>query len=181
MLPTSLTVWLVALGLLGSLAGVGYSLLADPDPSVATTIHLGVFAYDLGILLLLVLDAARTRRRWALTVRRELPARLSVGTANPVTLLVENRGNRTMRVVIRDEAPATFRAEPPLLEVEVPPHTWVRVPYQVVPTERGDFAFGDVQVRARGALGLALVDKSLPARQRVQVYPNLLAVRRYEA
>ena len=56
-----------------------------------------------------------------------------------------------------------------------------RLPYRLLPTERGNFAFGDVSVRCRGPLGLAFVDRRLPAGEAVQVYPNLLEVRRYEA
>jgi uncharacterized protein (DUF58 family) len=51
----------------------------------------------------------------------------------------------------------------------------------LLPTERGNFAFGDVAVRCRGPLGLACVDRAVPAAEGVQVYPNLLEVRRYEA
>ena len=36
-------------------------------------------------------------------------------------------------------------------------------------------------LRCRGPLGLAFVDRRLPAGEAVQVYPNLLEVRRYEA
>jgi uncharacterized protein (DUF58 family) len=57
----------------------------------------------------------------------------------------------------------------------------VRLTYQALPTERGDFRFGDIHVRCRGPLGLAWVDRSMAAGEAVQVYPNLLEVRRYEA
>jgi uncharacterized protein (DUF58 family) len=74
-----------------------------------------------------------------------------------------------------------FRAEPAELRVAVPAHGSVRVPYRLLPTERGNFVFGDVAVRCRGPLGLALVDRRFKAGESVQVYPNLLEVRRYES
>jgi uncharacterized protein (DUF58 family) len=181
MLPTRLTVWLFALGLIPVLVGLGYSLIVDPDPGFSTTLHLLVLAYDLGLLLLLLTDAVLARRGWSLRATRERPARLSVGINNEVILLLENRGRRRLRVVVRDEPPAGFPIEPALLDATLPPHAWVRLAYRVLPTDRGDFHFGDIHVRCRGPLGLAWVDRSLPAREDVQVYPNLLEVRRYEA
>jgi hypothetical protein len=73
MLPTRLTVWLFAVGLLPLLAGVGYSLISDPGPAFTTTLFLLVFAYDAGILLLFVTDGLRARRGFLLRATRERP------------------------------------------------------------------------------------------------------------
>src|SRR6185437_13605031 len=101
------------------------------------TLSLLVFAYDAGILLVFVFDGLLARRTFRnLRVTRERPARLSVGIDNEVVLLLENRGGRAVRLLARDEPPPGFRAEPALLETTLPPHTWVRVPYQLLPTDR---------------------------------------------
>ncbi len=181
MLPTRLTVWLFAFGLAPLLAGVGYSILFDPGPEFTATVNLLVLAYDFGLLLLLVADGLIARRSWKIRASRERPARLSVGVDNEIVLLLENRGPRRLRVLVRDEPPPDFRADPALLDAVLPPHTWVRLPYKLLPTDRGDFEFGNINVRCRGPLGLAWVDRTLAAREAVQVYPNLLEVRRYEA
>lgn len=125
--------------------------------------------------------AARALRPDRLRVRRERPAHLSVGIANDVTLVVENTGRRPMRLLLRDEPPEDFPAEPPVLEAAVPGRRQVRHAYQLIPAARGQFRFGDVQVRGFGPLGLAWVDRTVPAAEPAQVYPNLLEVRRYEA
>jgi uncharacterized protein (DUF58 family) len=181
MLPTRLTVWLFAAGLLPLLAGVGYSLIFDPGPAALTTLFLLVLAYDVGVLLLFVIDGLYARRTFVLRATRERPARLSVGVDNEVVVLLENRGPRPVRVLARDEPPPSFRAEPALLEATLPAHTWVRIPYRLLPTDRGDFEFGDIALRCRGPLGLAWADRTAAARERVQVYPNLLEVRRFES
>jgi uncharacterized protein (DUF58 family) len=132
----------------------------------------------------MVLDALLARRASRpekLSVRRERPARLSLGVDNDIILVVENHGRRRLRLLLRDLPPPSFRAEPPLLDATVPAHGWTRLTYRLLPTERGNFSFGDVAVRCRGPLGLARVDRLLPAAEDVQVYPNLLEVRRYEA
>jgi uncharacterized protein (DUF58 family) len=182
MLPTRFTVFLFALGLLPLAAGAVDYLVRGPDAAFAGwLLRLFVLAYDLAILLLLFADAALAGWLHRFNVRRERPARLSVGVDNEVTVVVENLGATRLRVTVRDRPPAAFRAEPRLLEASVPAHGWARVPYRLLPTDRGNFAFGDLHVRRRGPLGLAWVDRTVPAAEPVQVFPNLLEVRRYEA
>jgi uncharacterized protein (DUF58 family) len=189
MLPTRTTAWLLTAGLLLWLAGLVLSAL---PPESTTWLPAGlpratrwlVFAFDGAILLLFLLDAALARRSvrpTRLTLRRERPARLSLGTDNEIALVLDNRGGRRLRVLVRDEPPPDFRAEPALLRGRVPAHGHARLSYRLLPTERGNFSFGNVAVRCRGPLGLAWADRTVPAGEAVQVYPNLLEVRRYEA
>jgi uncharacterized protein (DUF58 family) len=185
MVPTRATVWLLLLGLAFWL--IGYVLPLLPLARVTEYVEVVrwlVYGFYAGIFLLLGIDALlarRASRSARLRVRRERPARLSLGVDNDVTMVVENHGRRRLRLVLRDLPPPAFRAEPPLLEATVPPHGWGRLTYRLLPTERGNFSFGDVAVRCRGPLGLACVDRLLPAAESVQVYPNLLEIRRYEA
>jgi uncharacterized protein (DUF58 family) len=194
MLPSRTTVLLLLLGLLVWLAGVAYLPLhaalaallpgqaawLPPDAIVAAVRPL-VFAYDGAVLLLFLLDALLSRRVRALKVRRERPARLSLGTENEIGLVVENPTSRTMTVLLRDEPPILFRAEPLILKAKVPARGWARVQYRLLPADRGNFSFGDVYLRCRGPLRLAWTDRTVPAAEAIQVYPNLLEVRRYEA
>ncbi|HZY83550.1 MAG TPA: DUF58 domain-containing protein, partial [Gemmataceae bacterium] len=83
--------------------------------------------------------------------------------------------------LVRDEPPPDFGAAPALLRGRLPAHGHARLSYRLLPTERGNFSFGNVAVRCRGPLGLAWADRTVPAGEAVQVYPNLLEVRRYEA
>jgi uncharacterized protein (DUF58 family) len=185
MLPTRTTVWLLTAGLLLWLAGLLAPLLTRWVPE--DTARAGrwlVWGFDGAVLALFLLDAAlaaRASNPGRMTVRRERPARLSLGVENDVTLVVENRSPRPLRLTLRDLPPADFRADPTHLGVKVPGHGWARATYRLLPTQRGDFAFGDVAVRCHGPLGLAAVDRAAPAAETVQVFPNLLEVRRYEA
>jgi len=183
MLPSRLAVWLLGLGLLPLVAGSLVTFLAGPQAAaVAWLMRFAVFGYDatiLGLLLLDALFAARVQRK--LRVQRERPTRLSVGVENEVVLLVENLSASRRRLLIRDEPPSAFPAQPALLSVVLPAHGWARLPYRLVPTDRGNFSFGNIHLRCRGPLGLAWVDGAIPAGEGVQVFPNLLEVRRYEA
>lgn len=170
MLPTRLTVWLFLGALMFVPIGVFY-------PSVRWML----LGFDSLLFLLLLVDALLARRQPILRVRRERAARLSLGTDNEIGIVLENVGNRPVRVIVRDEPPAPFRSEPSLLEATVPGHGAARLAYRLLPTERGDFAFGNVYLRCRGPLGLAWLDRAVKAGETVPVYPNLLEVRRYEA
>lgn len=181
MLPTHLAVWLVALGVLPLLAEGGLRLVTGYDGAESWPLYLGVFAYDVAVLLLVALDALSTRRGLKVRVQREMPARLSVGVKNRIVLLLENLGSGRWQVLVRDEPPARFPAEPALLPAALPAHAWVRLEYQLIPDERGNFSFGDIHLRCRGRFGLCWVDRTFSAAEVVQVYPNLLEVRRYEA
>jgi uncharacterized protein (DUF58 family) len=140
-----------------------------------------VMGYLAALLALVFIDVALARRLFAVRVRRERAARLSLGTDNEIALVLENTGRRAVQLIARDMPPAQFPADPPLLEARVPRHGIVRLTYKLLPTDRGDFTFGDVYLRCRGPLGLAWVDRSLGTAETVPVYPNLLEVRRYEA
>jgi uncharacterized protein (DUF58 family) len=173
MVPTRTTAWLLTAGLLLWLA----VFLLPVPPAL-------VFAFGGTVLLLLLLDGALARRAirpGLLTLRRERPARLSLGTDNEVALVLDNRGGRRLRLLLRDAPPPEFRAEPALLGGRVPAHGRARFAYRLLPTARGNFSFGNVTLRCRGPLGLAWADRTVPAGEAVQVYPNLLEVRRYEA
>jgi len=181
MLPTRLTLWLFAVGLVPLLAGLGYAVIDGSDPALVPVLRLLVLAWDVAVVLLLCVDAMLAARYSRLRVRRERPASLSVGVPNEVMIVLENTGRRRLEVVVRDEPPRSFPAEPPLLTGTIPAHAWVRLPYRLLPTDRGNFAFGDLHLRLRGPLGLAWSDRAVGAAEKVQVYPNLLEVRRYEA
>jgi uncharacterized protein (DUF58 family) len=194
MLPTRTTVWLFVLPLVLFPAGILYPLalwlFTSHDLTQAVEAYLTglvplaawlALGFDAGVFLLFLGDALLARKAALPRVRRERAARLSLGTANEIVLVLESSHGRSQRLIVRDEAPPQFRADPPLLEGTVAPHGTLRLAYRLLPTDRGDFAFGDVHVRARGPLGLAWVDRSIAAGESVPVYPNLLEVRRYEA
>ena len=189
MLPTRTTVLLLLVGLLLWLGGLSAQVMQSVlpawlAPAVDLGSHLLVLGFDGCVILLFLADAVYARmatRRGRLTVRRERPARLSLGVDNEIVVVLDNRSVGRLRLIVRDTIPPGFRADPLVLDAVVPSLGQARLPYRLLPTQRGDFSFGDVWVRCRGPLGLAFVDRRLTAGEAVQVYPNLLEVRRYEA
>ncbi len=189
MLPSRTTFVLLTLGLLLWLAGLAAQVLQGVlPPWLGQTVVLGspwaVFGFDGCVILLFLADAAfawRGPRGGRLAVRRDRPARLSLGVDNEIVVVLDNHSRVRLTLAVRDEVPPGVRAEPDLQHTVVPALGQSRLPYRLLPTQRGNFSFGDVSVRCRGPLGLAFVDHRRPAGEAVQVYPNLLEIRRYEA
>jgi uncharacterized protein (DUF58 family) len=177
MQPSRVTVCLFAASLAPLLGGAALALVGFST----SWLQYLVLGFDVGLALVFLADAALGRGGRSLRVTREKPARLSVGARNEVTLLVENRGRRGVDLILRDETPAGFAVEPPLLQATLPARGWVRLAYSLVPNERGNFRFGKLHVRLRCPLGLAWIDRAIEAEEEALVYPNMLEVRRYEA
>jgi uncharacterized protein (DUF58 family) len=168
MLPTSPTYLLLigtaaiatALALLtGNISGaIGFMLLGD-----------------LVILGLMILDGLLSRQDIP-TIARHLPKRLSIGRENPITLTLT--GKAPSLVQIRDTAPAEhFRITPATLTVTLEADSTVDLTYSAYPTYRGQYQWGDIYLRQRSRWRLAWIDRKIPAKETVAVYPDLLGLR----
>jgi uncharacterized protein (DUF58 family) len=136
--------------------------------------------YMLLVLALFVLDyrlAGNVRR---FDVAREHDTKLSLGADNPIHVSVRSRHRRDVTIWLRDEPPDAFEIETQVLTGIVPArNSWASV-YHVRPLRRGDYAFGNLNLRWLGPLGLIVRQARIEAVGPVKVYPNLLDVRRYD-
>lgn len=106
--------------------------------------------------------------------------KLSLGAENPIRISLRNRSWRATSFTLRDEAPEGFKIETRILSGQVDPRgTWEQV-YHVRPVRRGDYYFGNLNLRWLGPLGLIIRQAQVSARMPVKVYPNLLDVRHYD-
>ncbi len=113
-------------------------------------------------------------------IRREHDQKLSLGADNAIKIFVRNRSNRETAVWLRDEPPDEFQISDRLLSSEIAPRRTWEATYYVHPLRRGDYEFGNLNLRWQGPLGLAIRQGKLPLNAPVKVYPNLLDVRRYD-
>jgi uncharacterized protein (DUF58 family) len=145
-------------------------------PAIAAGFVGGVWALVLLIDAVLAVAAAidfMVARRAALTVRRLLPPRFQVGVAAQVELELLHPGGRRLRVELKDDAPDDFAALPAQLEVSVSAKSRAKVHYDVTPSKRGRFVFGDLALRVHGPLGLIAHERQLLARTEVSVFPDM--------
>ncbi len=114
-------------------------------------------------------------------VARHHDAKLSLGAANPIRIDLEWRGQRTVDVTINDEPPLEFNVggvtEQRLTSVPRETHT---LTYALIPIQRGDYRFGDINLRWSSPLRLIVRQAVIPAAGTVKVYPNLYEIRQFD-
>ncbi len=135
----------------------------------------GILLYDAAVLLLMLADGLRARMQ-RVQVSRQPLARLSIARDNPVILSVQS-GKRPAQIQLRDYYPPEFEVSAPMLQASVTPNSTQDFTYTVKPNQRGEFQWGDVQVRQLSAWGLVWHDWKVAAAQKVAVYPDLVGLR----
>jgi uncharacterized protein (DUF58 family) len=130
--------------------------------------------FDVIILGLMIIDGRRSHRH-RVEIKRDLPPRLSIGRDNRVLLTVKS--NTKAVVIIRDYYPSGFGVDTPTIRAAVESESTQELNYTVKPTQRGEFSWGDIQVRQLGLWGLAWDDWKIPQSLKVKVYPDLIGLR----
>lgn len=136
-----------------------------------------VLLLDVTLLTLAVADWVLARR-YAFKAWRTLPNRLNVGVANRVEVHVVNQSGAAIDLQIKDDVPDAFTAEPHRLSVRVSANSRTKLGYDVTPSKRGRFDFGDLHVRVQGPLGLVWHARALEAAEGASVFPDLRGANR---
>lgn len=163
-------------GLLAVGGAVATALKALGPAETAISFPLEAMLFFDGMLLLIALvdwlQVSGERR--AIAQREKLP-RLSIGRDNPVTLKVSTARGTTVQIF--DRYPVEFGEIPMPLSVKLPVKTTKTITYQVFPTQRGEYQWGDIYMRQLGPWGLVWRSWKFPAAQTVAVYPDLVSLR----
>lgn len=149
-------------------------LLAIPTMAAGFINGLGpiIAAVDLVLLAVAGLDAMLVRRI-PLKVWRDLPPRLQVGVASPVTLHLLNANDQALRLDVRDDAPDEFESLPATLSLTVAAKSRARFHYTTTPGKRGKFRFGAIHLRVRGPLGFMWHERAVEADVAISVFPDM--------
>jgi uncharacterized protein (DUF58 family) len=169
MIPTRRLLWLL---LLGALPIAGASLV----PALLWVAPL----YFLALLALVVADVLLTPRPSQIETQRTHDNRLSLGVPNLISVTLTNRSERPIRFTLRDEYPHPFPSDATFLAGEIPARGSTEVRYHVRPLQRGDYEFGDINLRYPSQLGTFTRQARYPAQAAVKVYPNVLDIRKYD-
>jgi uncharacterized protein (DUF58 family) len=146
------------------------AVLVDRQTSIAA-----ILLFDSLIIGLAIIDALRVKADRVQVTRHPLH-RLSIGRDNPVLLSVKS-ANQTAKIQLRDSYSLEFDVSVPLLETSLNPNTDEELTYTIRPQNRGEYKWGDIQVRQLGNWGLAWHDWKIPANQKVSVYPDLVMLK----
>lgn len=131
--------------------------------------------YDAVILLLIFLDSWQVRNNRAEITRQPLN-RLSIGRENPVLLFVKSK-QKAINLQVRDNYTPEFDVINPILKTSLPANNSTELTYNVKPSQRGEYEWGDIQAKQLGNWGLAWHQWKIPASFKVAVYPDLIGLR----
>ncbi|OON69748.1 DUF58 domain-containing protein [Hymenobacter sp. CRA2] len=134
------------------------------------------------LALLTLLDALLVfRAAPGVFARRVLSKRLSNGDDNDVRIVVENRYPFAARLDVIDDVPVQFQRRDLVFPLHLPSGHSTTLQYQLRPTRRGEYVFGQTNVLARSPLGLVQRRYRFGEQDEVAaVYPSFLQMRRYE-
>ncbi len=131
----------------------------------------------LALLMDVVLLYSRTN---GLAGGREVPDRLSNGDINQVRIRVISRYSFPVTIRVFEELPYQLHTGHWERKLRVDKEGVGRVDYQVRPTVRGEYQFGNINLFVSSPLRLVERRYVLAARHLVKVYPAFLQLRRYQ-
>lgn len=170
MIPTQRTYGLLAVG------GVIATLLttfADGTNRFSLGL-LTLLCFDGVVLLAMVIDGLRVRQQ-RVEISRAPLQRLSIGRENEIALAIATQASAD--ILIYDRYPADFEGPEMPLRVMLPANSSDTLSYSVLPRARGQYEWGDIEVRQRSPLKLAWADARIPAATSASVYPDLIGLR----
>ncbi|MEL6353516.1 MAG: DUF58 domain-containing protein [Cyanobacteria bacterium J06627_28] len=135
---------------------------------------LTLLCFDGLVLLAMVIDGLQVRQQ-RVEISRAPLQRLSIGRENEVALAIAAK--TPADILIYDRYPADFDGPEMPLRVMLPANSADTLSYNVTPKARGQYPWGDIEVRQRGPLKLAWSDVRIPAAASASVYPDLIGLR----
>ncbi|HXG68209.1 MAG TPA: DUF58 domain-containing protein, partial [Blastocatellia bacterium] len=138
-------------------------------------------AYDVALFALAAADYFLSEKAAAFRVERDLDNRFAMGAENRVGIKITNRARRLITFIVKDEYPPQMElVSPREARLSVPPGRSRVWSYELLPTARGKYSFGNTVVRFRSRLGLLWKQAAYPTAEDVKVYPDIREARKNE-
>jgi uncharacterized protein (DUF58 family) len=138
-------------------------------------------AYDLGLIVLAIVDARRSQLPKDVRITREFSGRFAVGAETQVSVNIRNAQPHAISFIIKDEYPPQMKLSG-LREakVRIDARTSAALVYGLTPARRGQFEFGKIVVRFLSRLNLVWRQTTVGEATTVKVYPNMRRAREAE-
>ncbi|MDR3273159.1 MAG: DUF58 domain-containing protein [Flavobacteriaceae bacterium] len=111
---------------------------------------------------------------------RLLPEKFSNGDENPVHIIFENRYAFPVNLRVIDEIPFQFQIRDFLFKAKLKSGETKDYVYQIRPTKRGTYQFGQLNVYAESVLGLIRRKFVFAKGKNIAVYPSFLQLHKYD-
>lgn len=132
------------------------------------------------LLLLFFADVFILYRTDGIKAYRKAPERLSNGDENDIDIVAESLYSFHVKAGIIDEIPFQFQKRDVWFDVLLLPRTPATHRYQLRPTKRGEYAFGNLMVYAVSPVGFVSRRYVFEQTTTLPVYPSFLQMRKYE-
>ncbi len=151
-------------------------ILSHPFPHLLGVIKWLFYIFILLVLTdLLLLFASKGKVLGARTV----PEKLSNGDANDIEIRISNTYLFRVTIKVLDEVPHKFQKRDFKIFATLDKGNSKRFTYQLRPTQRGVYVFGNLNIFARSPIGLVAKRYTFGYQQEVPVYPSFLQLRKY--
>ncbi|HBX67419.1 MAG: DUF58 domain-containing protein [Balneola sp.] len=157
---------------------------------VALTFLIGYFVpiighlaevFFFGFVIILGIDLALLfSRKDPVSGKRIVPQRLSNGDENTIRLEISSIYSFNIQAEIIDEIPHQFQLRDFSIQSELESNQQKEFTYELRPTERGEYDFGDINVFLNSSVGFVRRKISIPAQQTVPVYPSFIQMRKFK-
>lgn len=125
----------------------------------------------------LILDYYLTPSSKYFTAVRTAGDRLSIGRKNEVRIEIYNQSKAYSHCWVRDAYPLQLEADVKEFVFSLAAGTKAVLEYTLLPSNRGEYEFGDIAMRYGSRLGLFWRQVKIPATCSVKVYPDLKALK----
>lgn len=112
--------------------------------------------------------------------QRIVPDKFSNGDQNQIKLSIDNRYPFKAFLTIIDEIPEQFQERNFKIKQSIAPQKIASITYNLRPTERGEYHFGDLNIYASSILGLVAKRFTFDSDAMVPTYPSFKQLRKFE-
>jgi uncharacterized protein (DUF58 family) len=114
-----------------------------------------------------------------ISIERRTGSVCSLDEPGEVELILENQSRAPRFLVVRDDVPDVFTAEPATFELKLPAKRQAMLSYRFVPKRRGTYRFERVDALISSRLGFWRRQSSWRLSTEVRVYPDIHQLARY--
>ncbi|WP_087519817.1 DUF58 domain-containing protein [Polaribacter sp. SA4-12] len=116
----------------------------------------------------------------AITINRHLPERLSNGDVNKISMQLKNLYGFPAHLSIIEEIPYQFQKRDFIFKLILSNKEEKTIHYDLTPTERGVYLFGNINVFSSSPLQLATKKYVLGKQKELKCYPSFLKLREFD-
>lgn len=116
----------------------------------------------------------------AFSAKRSTQKLLSNGDDNPIELWIKNQHNFKFTLDVYDELPMQLQKRDFHFKFPLAANEEKFVKYTVHPTERGVYAFGNLNILFHSFLDLIVRRQIIPLEKEIAVYPSIIQMKKFE-